>query len=749
MERIAQYRLERKLGEGGMGVVWAAVDERLGRTVALKQIRSEHLSEAARQRMWREARTAAAVTHPRVCRLYEIGEENGGLFLVMERVDGEALSNRLKHGAMALDQAVRHTQELLEAVGALHEAGIVHRDLKPANVMVTGQGLKLLDFGLARWRCGASEQTATMISEVGALVGTPNYMAPEVIEGLEAGPPADVFACGAILFEMIAGRLAFQGATAMAALHAVLHEQPPALAGSAAAAAVDRVIRKALAKKPEARYGSAAEMAAALAGLPSGFEAGVAEARPVRRLIVLPFRALRMDEETDFLSFSLPEALTSTLSAMPGLVVRSHLVAQRFGGAGPDLELLTRQADVDVAIAGTMLRVGDQIRVTAQMIEVPGGTVKAALQASGSMRDLFGLQDEMVRRIASSLEVQLTPCDDARLKADVPATPTAYELYLRANQFSYDRQRIQDARDLYVRALASDANYAPAWARLGRVYRLMAKYNEAPQENLARAQEAFERALMLNPDLDLAHSLYAQLETDLGRPRAAMERLLRRAARDGESPDLFVGLVYACRFCGLTRESVFFHEEARRLDPHIPTSVTHTHFQAGDYLRCLETYSGDIGYIDASALDALGHREEAMERIRKRIEEGRLIPVSRKSVTSLLALFEGRCEESVQIMLQTQGEFLLGADELMYNARQACGCGDVETCLSLLWQAIDLGFSNPAWLVSDPWFAKARVDARFDVLLGRAEEGHAKALAKFSEAGGNALLGRALEPAMR
>jgi hypothetical protein len=200
--------------------------------------------------------------------------------------------------------------------------------------------------------------------------------------------------------------------------------------------------------------------------------------------------------------------------------------------------------------------------------------------------------------------------------------------------------------------------------------------------------------------------------------------------------------VYACRFCGLIRESVFFHEEARRLDPHMPTSVTQTHFQAGDYLRCLETYEGDIGYIDAAALDALGRREEAIARMRKRIEEGRLIPMSKRFVNSLLALFEGRCAESLWILEGMPGEFFVGAEELCYFARHACRCGDVSLCLRLLEQAADLGFANAGWLVSDPWFAPAREDARFAKLLARAVKGHEEAAASFAAAGGHQLLGR-------
>ena len=259
--RIGHYAITHKLGEGGMGVVYAARDERLQRTVALKTMSSLSKDETARKRFWREARAAASVNHPNICQIYEIGEEAGKLFIAMELLEGEVLSDRLRRGAMSAAEAVPIGLGMMAALSALHSRGIVHRDLKPSNVFLTAHGVKMLDFGLARPDVEESFNTVTEVTRVGMVVGTPRYMAPEQATGETVDARSDLFAAGAILFEMLAGRPAFAGRSVVEVLHATRYEQPPALTGSPAVAAVDRVIRRALAKRPAERPPSAEAMA--------------------------------------------------------------------------------------------------------------------------------------------------------------------------------------------------------------------------------------------------------------------------------------------------------------------------------------------------------------------------------------------------------------------------------------------------------------------------------------------------------
>ncbi len=294
--RIGHYTVTGKLGQGGMGIVYAARDERLGRSVALKTMSSLGGDETARKRFEREARAAASVNHPNICQLYEIGEDDGELFIAMELLEGEPLGERLKRGALSVAEAVPIALSILAALQALHARGIVHRDLKPSNVFLTPHGVKLLDFGLARPSdptdpdASASPAAGTELTRTGMVLGTPRYMAPEQVTGDGLDARSDLFAMGAILFEMLAGRPAFTGKNAVEILHATLYEQPPALSGSPAVAAVDRVIRRALAKRSRERPASADAMAEelrAVSGMRGRQHAGDgARAHPSRRAAV-------------------------------------------------------------------------------------------------------------------------------------------------------------------------------------------------------------------------------------------------------------------------------------------------------------------------------------------------------------------------------------------------------------------------------------------------------------------------------
>ncbi len=326
--RIGHYAIARKLGQGGMGVVYAAHDERLQRTVALKTMKTPAGDDSARQRFWREARSAASVNHPNICQIYEIGEDGGELFIAMELLEGESLADRLRRGPMSVSDALPVALGILAALSELHARGIVHRDLKPSNVFLTRHGVKLLDFGLARPGVDASTLLLTGLTEVGTVVGTPRYMAPEQVRGEPVDHRCDLFAAGTIVFEMLAGRPAFDGGTAVEVLHATLHEQPPALTGSPAVAAMDRVIRRALSKRPADRPSSAEAMAGELRGI-HGIDGDSARAlaRAVTRIVVLPFRVLRPDPETDFLGFSLADAIATSLSGIGSLVARRAAAA--------------------------------------------------------------------------------------------------------------------------------------------------------------------------------------------------------------------------------------------------------------------------------------------------------------------------------------------------------------------------------------------------------------------------------------
>ena len=326
------------------------------------------------------------------------------------------------------------------------------------------------------------------------MIGTPRYMSPEQVLGDPVDARSDLFAAGAILFEMVAGRPAFGGATIVDVLHATVHEQPPALTGSPAIAAVDRVIRRALAKRPADRFASADDVAEALRELRDDGGDTRAVARALTRIVVLPFRVLRPDPETDFLAFSLPDAIATSLSSVSSLVVRSSAMAARFAGEAPDLKALAAEADVDRVVMGTLLRAGDQVRATAQLVEAPGGTLITSHSINSPLGDLFVLQDDIAHRVVDALALPLGG-DMMSPVPEAPRNPRAYEFYLRANEAARTYDSLVQARELYLRALELDPQFAPAWAHLGRCYRVIGKYVDGTRDSEVLAEAAFQRAL--------------------------------------------------------------------------------------------------------------------------------------------------------------------------------------------------------------------------------------------------------------
>ncbi len=662
-----------------MGVVYAARDERLERTVALKTMSSLASDDTARKRFWREARAAASVNHPNVCQIYEIGEDRGELFIAMELLEGEPLAERLRQGAMSVSQALPIGLEMLAALTALHSRGVVHRDLKPSNVFLTPHGVKLLDFGLARPEPAETMSPDADLTRTGFVMGTPRYMAPEQVMGEPVDGRGDLFAAGAILFEMLAGRPAFGGRTVGEVLHATMSEQPPALTGSPAIAAVDRVIRRALAKRPAERPSSAEEMAEELRGVRGIDSDGTkALAQPLTRIVVLPFRVLRPDPETDFLAFSLPDAIATSLSGTGSLIVRSSATAARFPGEAPDLKALAAEADVDRVVMGTLLRSGDQLRAAAQLVEAPSGTLLTSHTVQSSLGDLFRLQDDIARRVVEALSLPLTGATSG--STDAPHNARAYELYLRGNELARTYDGLARARDLYEESLDLDPRFAPAWAHLGRCHRVIGKYVTPSPESEARSEDALRRALDLNPHLSVAHKFYANLEADIGQPDRALGRLLSEANRHGNDPELFAGLVHACRYCGLFDESIAAHAEARRLDPNVPTSVEQTLLMTGDVERLMTLeppalVAGADEGIRVIALGLAGRRDEA-RRALLRMRRAH-IPAFQSWTEFLMAWLERRTADMLTWMSSLDGLKVRDDPEAIFQeGRFLCDVGE-------------------------------------------------------------------------
>ena len=734
--RLGPYEVTAHIGAGGMGEVWRALDTRLGRPVALKLIRDATTDPDARARLEREARLAASVSHPAICQVYELAEIDGQLVLAMELLKGAPLAARLGQ-PLPPAEAVSTALTIIGGLGALHERGIVHRDLKPSNIFITPHGVKLLDFGLARPVFPSATDATLAVTENGIGVGTPLYAAPEQLLGRPFDVRADVYSLGAILFEMLTGRPPFSGATLAELIHAVVHEPPPVLAGSPAVWALDRVVRRALAKAPSDRYLDIASFADALSPTRALLDGGaVTEARAMTRLAVLPFRLLRTDPEIEYLSLSLADVIANALSGLESLVVRSSLSTAKYATGVPDLGAAARELSVDVVLTGTVLRSHNRLRVSAQLMSAPAGDMLWSHTLQVDMDTIFELHDELAQRVIQSLP--LTRDDVRRGPRLRPTSAKAFDLYMRGMQLRMEAATWRRARDLFDQCLGIDAGFAPAWAERGRLDRVLAKYQDSTL--IAQAESALQRALELDPDSGPAHYYRAQLEIDTGRPDEALMRLVKRAAARHVEPQVYAGLVHACRYCGLLRESVSAHQHARRLDPTVSTSVLHTYYVQRDYDRALEEAITSSDPLEARVLGATGRDTEAIEAARR--EEARFAQVPRLAAycAAQRAAFEGRSSDVLAIAEPYDSSSVSDGEDLFHWGEICARAGLPGEALTRLERAADWGYMcSPAYEGSS-YLVRLHGMARFAALLERVHARQRAVAKQFTGAGGLALL---------
>lgn len=455
------------------------------------------------------------------------------------------------------------------------------------------------------------------------------------------------------------------------------------------------------------------------------------------RFIALPFVILRGDDRIAFLSHSLPESISGSLSGLRSLTVRSALLAERLAEGRADPRRIAAEADVDMVLAGSILCDGDRLRVTGELVEAPSGTLLGSFMCQASRDNIFDIHDSLVRRIVELLAPRLTEHETKSLSHDVPASARAYEFYLRATQVERQRtfENMSVARDLYRQCIQEDPDYAPAWARLGRCYRFLQKFDPEGSNDTELAQFAFRRAFALNPDLPIAHNHYTQIEADSGHARRAIVRLLGQAEKHPNDPELFSGLVQATRYCGLLEESLRAHHRARRCDSKAVTSVAHTFFLLGDYQRTLEWYPpGRRFYLDAAALAAAGQEAEAAGLLNQR---DYLAPL----VGSLRLCLQGECAAGVDLAKQELARTSTPDPELrFYLARHLARGGAQQDALDTIRDLAAAGFFCSTVLRVDPWLQPLSRLAAFssvlDTMLRREEE----ARGAFQSAGGDRVI---------
>jgi serine/threonine-protein kinase len=496
--RLGPYEILSKLGEGGMGEVYRARDARLDRDVAIKVLPAAFAADPDRLRRFeQEARSIAALNHPHICQIYDVGPG----YLVLEYVAGEA-----PQGPMRPGDAVRLAIQLASALEAAHQRGILHRDLKPSNVIVdahSGHG-KLLDFGLAK--AAKADVDATRTSD-GVVVGTAAYMSPEQAEGLPLDARSDVFAFGSVLYELVVGRRAFAGTTSMQVLDGVRRGEPQPFSGPAP---LDRIVRRCLAKRPDDRFQTMTAVRQALEDA-AGPLASANDAGTKPSIVVLPFANMSADPENEYFSDGLAEEIINALTHVPGLKVIARTSAFAFKGRNEDVRRIAEALGVAHVLEGSVRKSGNRVRITAQLIAASDGSHLWSERYDREMADIFEIQDDISQAIAGALRVTL-----AAKPAQSRHTPTlpAYEQVLkgRHHMLRHKPASFPRANDCFEQAMTLDPQYAEPHASLGWSYFLSAMLGmRSPRETMPLIRAEAKEALSLDPSDPGPHSLLASV----------------------------------------------------------------------------------------------------------------------------------------------------------------------------------------------------------------------------------------------
>lgn len=564
-ERIGRYRILERIGRGGMGEIYTARDEGLDRIVAVKTISPRRaLDEDARRRLILEARAAASLSHPFICTIHEALETDGGPVIVMEYVPGETVAARARAGPIPHRELCRLADEVAEALAAAHARGIVHRDITANNVMITSDGhAKVMDFGLARVQPAAgvdAETRSLMGASDGLIVGTPAYLAPELLRGQRASVRSDLYGFGAVMYLMATGRLPFGDASTDAQLMADILTRVPVAPRSIVPSLpwpVERIIQRLLDKAPENRFGSAADVRAALA------QAAAAHGAPhaAQSIAVLPFTALGQGIDPD-LGAALADATITDLASIRSLLVRPTSAVLRYRDMRIDPLQAGRELSAEFVVSGSLQRSGRRIRVSVQVHATSDGRSVWATKIDSSLDDVFGMQDEVSREIARSLEVRLTQADGERLEAAPKAAGAAREHFLRGrlHMMRETVESVDAAVRQFQRAIEIEPSFAQAYAELSAAYFKLGFSFRPGEDYHARAAAMAEKALAIDPALPEGRFLRASL---LWNPTAGFNhepaiRELNAAVAGGP------GLHQARDFLGIVLLHVSLFDESAR-----------------------------------------------------------------------------------------------------------------------------------------------------------------------------------------
>ncbi len=483
-DKLGPYEILEPIGAGGMGEVYKARDPRLNRIVAIKRLKGQHAA-----RFEQEAHAIAALNHPNICQIHDIGPG----YLVMEYVEGKPLS-----GPLRVEHALKLAVQIASAMEEAHSKGILHRDLKPANILVTGKGAaKVLDFGLAKLATGADPDTTQTIE--GTVLGTAAYMSPEQAQGKSLDERSDIFSFGAVLYELLSGQRPFTGGSTVEILSAVLRDEPAPLNAPAPVAAI---VRRCMAKRAADRFASMVEVKAALDQIRQ--VADLPQSPP--SIAVLPFANMSSDKEQEYFSDGLAEEILNLLAKIPALKVIARTSSFAFRGKDQDIRKIAEALGVAHVLEGSVRRAGNRIRVTAQLIAAADGSHIWSERYDRELTDVFEVQDEIASAVAGALRVRLAGVPLRRHQPDL----AAYEAFLqgRHQMEKLNPEGYELGKKYLDQAIALDPEYAEPHTALGEYYYYLAMGNlRVPREAMPLARAAATRALELDPSNAGAHAV--------------------------------------------------------------------------------------------------------------------------------------------------------------------------------------------------------------------------------------------------
>jgi serine/threonine protein kinase/Flp pilus assembly protein TadD len=703
------YSVDRELGRGGMATVYLAQDVKHDRVVALKVLHPELAASLGPDRFLREIKLAARLNHPHILPLFDSGEAQGFLYYVMPYVEGESLRERLdREKQLPIEEAVHHARSIASALDYAHRQNIIHRDIKPENVMLYEGEAMVMDFGIAK---AVSSAGADTLTQTGMMVGTPAYVSPEQAAGeVNLDGRSDQYSLACVLYEMLSGERAFSGPTAQAVMAKRFTEpaKPVRSLRPNVPEGVERALSKAMSTDTAGRYKTSAMFAQALASgsLTTPTDTATLPQQTVsaaKSVAVLPFANMSNDPDNEYFADGMAEEIINALSKIQSLRVASRTVSFALKGKNEDLGEVGRKLHVSTVLDGSVRRMGNRLRITAQLVNVADGYQLWSDRYDREMEDVFAIQDEISGAIVKALRVILSEDEKKAIEKVRSVNVQAYDFYLRGRQFfnQLGRKNLEFAKQMFNRAIQVDPEYAVAYAGVADSCSILYMYFDARDFNLKQADTASRKALDLEPDLAEAHvarGLAVSLRKNFDEAEREFETAMKLDPKLFDAPYFFARARLAQ---GRAAEAVKLFERASALRP--------------------EDYQSPK--LMAQAYDSMGDAEEANRWRRRSVqiveERLELNPDDTRALIfgagSLAALGDvDRAADMASQALKIDPE----DPALLYNV--ACTfsqIGKLEDAIEVLERAVDKGFGQKEWIEHDPDFAAIRGTPRYEAIL--------------------------------